>query len=68
LPQSLIKHISPINKLRVYFTGNDLWETSKNRDGWDPEQKRQAYSDAEENVLYRYPFCRSYTIGIDVSF
>lgn len=68
LPQSLIRHIRPINRLRIYFTGNDLWETSKIRDGWDPEQKRQAYSDAEENVLYRYPFCRSYTVGIDVSF
>jgi hypothetical protein len=29
-----------MNKLRIYLTGNDLWETSKIRDGWDPEQKR----------------------------
>lgn len=68
LPQSLLQHLRPLQKVRVYFTGNDLWETSKVRDGWDPEQKRQAYSDSESTVIYRYPFCRTYTVGLDVTF
>lgn len=68
LPQSLLNHLRPLTKVRVYFTGNDLWETSKIRDGWDPEQSRNAYSDSESNAIYRYPFCRSYTVGLDITF
>lgn len=67
-PSSILAHLKPINKLRIYLSGNDLWETSKIRDGWDPEQKREAYSDSESTVIYKYPFCRSYTIGVDLSF
>ncbi len=68
LPQSILQHLKPLTKLRIYFTGNDLWETSKIRDGWDPEQSRNAYSDSDSNAIYRYPFCRSYTVGLDVTF
>lgn len=67
LPQSVIKKLKPLSRLRVYFTGNDLWETSKIRDGWDPEQSNSAYDD-HANPLARYPFCRTFTFGVDATF
>lgn len=67
LPQSVIKKLQPLNRLRIYFTGTDLWETSKVRDGWDPEQSRTAYDD-HNNPLGRYPFNRTFTIGVDATF
>ena len=67
LPQSVIKSLKPLSRLRVYFTGTDLWETSKIRDGWDPEQSRNAYDD-HNNPLGRYPFNRTFTIGVDATF
>lgn len=38
-----------ISKLRIYFTGADLWEHSKLKDGWDPEASRKTKD------LGRYP-------------
>ena len=67
LPQSVIKKLKPLSRLRVYFTGNDLWETSKIRDGWDPEQSNSAYDD-HANPLARYPFSRTFTFGVDATF
>lgn len=67
LPQGIIKKLKPLSRLRVYFTGNDLWETSKIRDGWDPEQSNRAYDD-HENPLSRYPFSRTFTFGVDATF
>lgn len=67
LPQSILKSLKPLNRLRVYFTGTDLWETSKIRDGWDPEQSRNAYDDTN-NALGRFPFNRTFTIGVDATF
>lgn len=51
-----------ISKLRIYFTGADLWESSKIRDGWDPEQSRTVTD------LGRYPFNRTLTGGINLTF
>lgn len=67
LPQSVIKSLKPLSRLRVYFTGTDLWETTKIRDGWNPEQSRNAYDD-HNNPLGRYPFNRTFTIGVDATF
>lgn len=51
-----------LSKLRVYLTGADIWEHSNIKDGWDPEQSR----DVKE--LGRYPFNRTYTVGINATF
>lgn len=50
-----------IDKLRIYFTGQDLWETTKM---WHP------YYDPESPWAagYLYPFFRNYTIGLNVTF
>lgn len=63
-----------IQKLRVYFSGSDLWERSKIRDGWDPEASRNVANtgDASNNNVStysaRYPFYRYLTAGVNVTF
>jgi len=49
-----------INKLRVYFSGDDLWEWTKVKDGYDPE-----YGENSNNT---FPFSRLVTFGLDVTF
>ena len=60
LPQRMTK-IVKIQKARVYFTGQDIWEKTKM---W------YKYFDAENpnNAAYNYPFFRSYAIGLNVTF
>lgn len=50
-----------INSLRVYFSGQDLWEINKMRiKYYDPEQAT--------NIGYQYPFFRSFTLGLNANF
>lgn len=51
-----------IQNLRLYFTGADLWETTKIKDGWDPEAKLSTSGTA------LYPFTRNFTFGLNVTF
>lgn len=63
LPKQLLSQIGVAN-LRVYFSGNDLFEITHTNDGWDPESTTEKpFADA--NV---YPFMRSYSFGIDLTF
>lgn len=49
-----------LSKVRAYFAGDDLWEWTKVKDGYDPE-----YGEASNNT---FPFSRLLTMGIDVTF
>ena len=49
-----------IEKLRIYFSGNDLFELTSLKDGYDPE-----YGESTQNS---YPFNRTYSFGVNVSF
>lgn len=49
-----------ISNLRVYFSGDDLWEWTKVKDGYDPE-----YGEGSNNT---FPFSRQLTFGLDLSF
>lgn len=49
-----------IQKLRVYFSGDDLWEWTKVKDGYDPE-----YGEASNNT---FPFSRQLTFGLNLTF
>ncbi|WP_162633330.1 SusC/RagA family TonB-linked outer membrane protein [Echinicola strongylocentroti] len=60
LPQSVLDKIK-IQKVRVYFNGTDIWETTGIKDGFDPEKN------INSNVSY-YPFYRTYTLGLDITF
>jgi hypothetical protein len=73
VPKSITDRVN-IQRLRLYFSGNDLWENSKIRDGWDPEAPRgvENSGDANNNNIatfsQRYPFYRYYTFGVNVTF
>ena len=62
LPASVLKKIGFVNAARIYFTGEDLWESTKIHDGWDPEAKRDA------SGVGRYPFTRNFTFGLNLTF
>jgi len=64
IPQSLIRNIKAIQKLRFYFSGSDLWEITHIHDGWDPEDTRTVSAGSNE----RYPFYRYLTFGANVTF
>lgn len=49
-----------LNRVRVYFSGDDLWEWTKVKDGYDPE-----YGEESNNS---FPFSRLLSFGVDVTF
>jgi TonB-linked SusC/RagA family outer membrane protein len=62
VPQAWLKKTRFLSNARLYITGTDLWETMKIHDGWDPESSRTV-RDAG-----RYPFLRSVTFGVNLTF
>ena len=61
-PQSLLKPTKVLQGVRLYVTGTDLWETTRIKDGWDPEARRDASGTG------RYPFTRNFTFGANFTF
>ncbi len=59
LPKSLLAKWN-MEKVRVYFSGDNIGEVTGVRDGYDPEK-----STASRTSL---PFNRSWTVGLDVTF
>lgn len=49
-----------LSNVRLYFSGDDLWEWTKVKDGYDPE-----YGENSNNT---FPFSRLLTFGVDVTF
>ena len=49
-----------LSKLRFYFSGDDLWEWTKIKDGYDPEHGEGSNS--------TFPFSRLLTFGVDITF
>jgi hypothetical protein len=62
LPQAISKK-AKIERLRVYVSGNDVWEITKVQDKWDPEQTSSISGGSQ-----RYPFYRMITFGLNVTF
>ena len=62
LPSSLLAKTKVLSKVRVYVSGADLWEHSNINDGWDPEA-----SSTVDNAK-RYPFLRTVTFGLNLTF
>ena len=58
----LLKKTRCLQGVRLYVTGADLWETTRIKDGWDPEASRNA------SGTQRYPFTRSFTFGANLTF
>lgn len=60
LPSEWLKK-AKIQRLRIYFSGNDLFEFTKIKDGFDPEQGLNSSNDG-------YPFMRTWSLGLNVGF
>lgn len=60
LPVSLT-HRLKMERIRFYFSGNDLWETTSIKDGFDPEM-------GEASINSGYPFARTWSFGVNVGF
>lgn len=58
IPSSVTSKIG-LEKLRVYFSGEDLFEVHNSPGGWDPE---------EDGNYTSYPFSRNYSIGVNIAF
>ncbi|WP_308993897.1 TonB-dependent receptor [Mariniflexile litorale] len=59
VPQILTEKTG-FSKVRVYFSGNDLFEWTSIKDGYDPE-----FGESTQTV---YPFSRTYSFGVNLSF
>lgn len=59
LPQTWTQKVA-LSKVRIYFSGDDLWEWTKIKDGYDPEHGEASNS--------TFPFSRLLSFGIDVTF
>ena len=54
---------SGIGRLRLYVSGQDLWEHDHIHDGWDPEATRTISGGNQ-----RFPFYRMTTFGANLNF
>ncbi|MBP0903877.1 SusC/RagA family TonB-linked outer membrane protein [Mariniflexile gromovii] len=71
LPESVTKKLS-MDKIRVYFSGNDLFEFSSVKDGYDPESGSVPTSvagpDPSTSNREIYPFQRTMAFGVNLTF
>jgi TonB-linked SusC/RagA family outer membrane protein len=58
LPKVITKKMS-VDRFRIYFSGNDLFEFTSIKDGYDPE--------FGENSNQTYPFARTWSFGLDLT-
>lgn len=59
VPKPIVDKLK-LEKLRIYFSGNDLLEWTAVKDGFDPE-----YGESSNNI---YPFARTWSLGLNVTF
>lgn len=60
LPKQWTRKVK-LEKVRVYFSGNDLWEMTSIKDGFDPEM-------GEVSQISGYPFYRTWSFGVNIGF
>lgn len=58
LPKKIAEKMR-MSRVRFYFSGNDLFEVTSVKDGFDPERGETADNS--------YPFIRTYSLGLDIS-
>ena len=68
LPQAWISKFG-IAQLRVFASGQNLWEATGLYKYLDPDATGNRKKDGEmEDRMTKYPFCRTYSFGINVTF
>jgi hypothetical protein len=60
LPQNWTRK-AKLEKVRIYFSGNDLWEATSIADGFDPEMGETSNNNG-------YPFSRTWSFGVNIGF
>lgn len=59
IPSQVLSRLA-VEKLRVYIAGHDVWESTGVFDFIDPE--------TPDKATYQYPFRRTYTVGVNLTF
>ncbi|MFI1743269.1 SusC/RagA family TonB-linked outer membrane protein [Thalassobellus sediminis] len=59
IPKDLTQKIG-FDKVRFYFSGNDLFEFTSLKDGYDPE-----FGESTQSI---YPFSRTFAVGLNLTF
>lgn len=59
IPSSMTTKVG-LQKVRVYFSGEDLFEVHNTPGGWDPEDN--------DGSITSYPFTRNYSFGVNIVF
>ena len=68
LPQAWISKFG-IAQLRIFASGQNLWEATGLYKYLDPDATGNRKKDGEmEDRMTKYPFCRTYSFGINVTF
>lgn len=67
-PRQLLVKTRVLEGARLYVTGADLWETTKIKDGWDPEAAARESNGNTASGVKRYPFTRSFIFGANLTF
>jgi TonB-linked SusC/RagA family outer membrane protein len=69
LPKAILDRLK-LQRVRIYFSGNDLWELKKIRDGYDPEMGEATVdfstTDGKTTPGGGYPFSRTWSFGLNV--
>jgi len=58
LPENISRK-AKLERVRIYFSGNDLWEYTNIKDGFDPEM-------GETSQNSGYPFYRTWSFGLNI--
>ncbi|WP_163400048.1 SusC/RagA family TonB-linked outer membrane protein [Flavobacterium fluviatile] len=66
LPKYLLDKLK-MEKIRIYLSGNDLFEFSSLVDGFDPESG-VTLANTNDNNRNIYPFQRTFALGVNISF
>lgn len=68
LPTSWVSKLG-ISQLKVFASGQNLWEATGLYKYLDPDSTGDTKDDGSlEERMTKYPFCRSYSFGINVTF
>lgn len=59
IPSKITQKIS-LDRVRLYFSGNDLFELTSVKDGYDPE-----FGESTESI---YPYMRTWSFGLNLTF
>lgn len=68
LPQSWLKPLG-VSQLKVFVSGQNLWEATDFFKYVDPDMTGSAKANGQfEGDMKAYPFCRSYSFGVNLTF